>query len=422
MEELSLITNNTTACKGEVFVIDSPCGFGKTQFAIQNLIWAEKGKKFIYITPYNSEVARVKEQCTKYGVEVYEPEAKGKTKYGKKKTKKMSFKELIMKGCNIITTHAMFDKIDETVIDLLKGHNYVLYLDEVHEVIKEHTLDKKDFELLIDSRYITIDKESGLVKWVEDKYDTYEGKFTQFKNLCDLGAMYYYGGKLFMWCFPIKVFEVMSKTYILTYLFEGQLQSSYYKLHNVKYEKKWVKQDGLYYLVDYKEEYNKEYIATIRDKINIYEGKLNYDKGITLTSSWFERADKDILRVVRNNTYNYFKHIVKGKADTILWTTLQNYQETLQYKGYVGSFIELNARATNEYKDRYNLAYVYNRYMKPTIYNFLTSQGIKVNEDLYAIGDFIQWIYRSRIREGQPINIYIPAERMRRLLKRYLGK
>ncbi len=58
--------------------------------------------------------------------------------------------------------------------------------------------------------------------------------------------------------------------------------------------------------------------------------------------------------------------------------------------------------------------------MNPYEKKFFTSKGVKVKENMYALSELIQWIWRSRIRDGQPINLYIPSKRMRTLLKDYL--
>lgn len=399
---------------GEVYVVDAPCGQGKTMMSIFNMVHRDKGNKFIYITPYLTEVDRVIKACREADVEVFEPNIK----FGKG-IKYNHFKQLINDGKNIVTTHSMFDRIDESCIRVLKEKGYTLYLDEVHEVIKEHSLTKKDLDLLLECNYIKIHSD-GLVEWT---LEDYEGRFEEFKSLCDLGAMYFYGGRLFMWCFPIKVFEVMKKTYIMTYLFEGQVQSAYYKLHNVKYTKLWIERLGnLFYFVEYNDKYDASFRDKIKDKIHIYEGNLNYTKKITLTTSWFSKADEIDLNLVKLNTYNYFRHKLNSKSNVNMWTTLKQYKKHLKGNGYSKGFVELNARATNEYKHKENLAYLYNRYLKPTIYNFLKTQGIEFNQDLYALGDLIQWIFRSRIREGKDINIYLPSERMRNLLKDYLEK
>lgn len=405
----------------KVLVVDSICGKGKTNWAIQNIILDSRGERFLYVTPYLDEIERVAEQCKKYGVEVHIPDAKKG-----KGSKAEHLKRLMTEGKSVITTHALFDRIDEECLDIIKGKNYTLYLDEVHEIVKQHTLTDKDLELLLNSNYIKVD-EKGKIDWTAEDY---EGRFEEFKNLCNLGSLYLYASQIFVWCFPISIFEAMGKTYILTHHFEGQLQSSYYRFHNVEYEMMYVnktreeteEKKDLYTLIPYKKEYDLEDVRNLSDKINIYDGNLNYSKGISLSSSWFNKTDKVVLKTVKNNTVNYFRHIVRGKSEENMWTTLKIAKPYLKGDGYSKGFVELNARATNKYKHKKNLAYLYNRYLNPIESGFFRKYGIQVNEEIYALSELIQWIFRSAIRDGKPINIYIPSERMRNILKEYLGK
>ena len=85
-------------------------------------------------------------------------------------------------------------------------------------------------------------------------------------------------------------------------------------------------------------------------------------------------------------------------------------------KGYSSQFVSYNCRSTNKYADTYNLAYCVNVYLHPGITQFFLQRGISINEDLYGLSEMIQWIWRSRIRKGESINIYIPSMRMRNLL------
>lgn len=39
---------------------------------------------------------------------------------------------------------------------------------------------------------------------------------------------------------------------------------------------------------------------------------------------------------------------------------------------------------------------------------------------MYALSILIQWVFRSAIRNGKKIKIYIPSERMRYLLKEWI--
>lgn len=53
-----------------------------------------------------------------------------------------------------------------------------------------------------------------------------------------------------------------------------------------------------------------------------------------------------------------------------MWTTFKAYQKEIQDKGYTKNFVELNSRGTNEYKDRYILAYLVDRYPYTPVLSF----------------------------------------------------
>jgi hypothetical protein len=59
--------------------------------------------------------------------------------------------------------------------------------------------------------------------------------------------------------------------------------------------------------------------------------------------------------------------------------------------------------------------------MNPIEERFFSEHNIKVDEELLALSDLLQWIFRSSIREGKPINIYIPSKRMRELLIKWIN-
>ena len=56
------------------------------------------------------------------------------------------------------------------------------------------------------------------------------------------------------------------------------------------------------------------------------------------------------------------------------------------------------------------------------INRFFTDKRVKIEEDVWALSELIQWLFRSAIRENKEINLYIPSSRMRSLLKEWLCK
>ena len=53
------------------------------------------------------------------------------------------------------------------------------------------------------------------------------------------------------------------------------------------------------------------------------------------------------------------------------------------------------------------------------IYNF-QKNGIKLNARLFALSELIQWVWRSQIRDGKPIKLYLPSKRMRQLFQSWM--
>ena len=84
-------------------------------------------------------------------------------------------------------------------------------------------------------------------------------------------------------------------------------------------------------------------------------------------------------------------------------------------------FLPHNARASNDFRQKNRMMYLYNRYQLPGHIALLSRRGFHVNGDRASLGDFLQWIWRSAIRDGLPVVLYVPSGRMRALLLEWLG-
>jgi hypothetical protein len=393
-----------------VTVIDSIMGSGKTSFAIQTMKNAPTDKKFIYITPFLSEVQRIKEAMPERNFK--EPS----NRHGQG-TKLKSLKKLVAEGENIATTHSLFSRVDEELEQLLGWGNYILIVDEVMEVIHQLKLKKDDIPVLKDSRLIEIEEGTNRVIW-KGRTDL-NTQYNEVKEYALAGNLYSVNGTAFVWNFPAPIFGLFDEVFIMTYMFDGQLQKYYYDYHNIDYNKQSViQEDGVYQLVTY----FKEDRSKFKELISIYEGKLNEigDKD-SLSKSWFENPyNKAKITKLKNALNNYLRNVHKAKSEEILWTTFKDFKTKLQGKGFTKSFLSFTTRATNEFKDKSVLAFCLNRFMIPIEKQFFQQRDIQVDEDLLALSDLLQWVFRSRIREGQPIEIYIPSKRMRTLLYKWL--
>lgn len=384
-------------------------GSGKTNWSIQH-INRNVFDNFLYITPFLDEVNRIIKNSNR---DFKQPMNKGNGKLD-------SINELLACQSDIASTHELFKHLDEESRENIKEGHYTLILDEVLNVIEPYdNIRNDDMKLLKESGCVTVDGD-GFVIWNKEKMD-YDTKYNEIKILADNRSLVYINQKLLLWRYPPEIFTLFDKIYILTYLFESSILKNYFDLYQIEYEQKSIsEQNSEYHITDFFIPDTSIYI----EKINIYDGKLNenvYQKINGLSVTWFRaKINQDNIKQIKRNLYNYFSNILSAKAETIMWTTFKDYRNRLKGKGYSNQFVSYNCRSTNDYDDRFNLAYCVNVYLHPGITQFFKQRRINIDEDLYGLSEMIQWIWRSRIRKGENINIYIPSMRMRNLLNAWM--
>jgi hypothetical protein len=131
----------------------------------------------------------------------------------------------------------------------------------------------------------------------------------------------------------------------------------------------------------------------------------------TLSRKWFYDKDnqKEIIQLGKHIT-NYFHNICKAKSLECLWTTYDEVVPLIKGKGFRKGFISLNEKAS--YNAIY-LAFVCNLF-------YSSGEDSPIDEDGFALSEMLQFIWRSAIREGKDIWVYIPSIRMRNLLKQWI--
>ena len=65
--------------------------------------------------------------------------------------------------------------------------------------------------------------------------------------------------------------------------------------------------------------------------------------------------------------------------------------------------------------------YPVNLFANPGIVNFYRSHGQEFDNDRWALSTMVQWIWRSAIRNGKQIQLYLPSRRMRELLYKWMA-
>ncbi len=388
-------------------VVDEIMGRGKSSAAINYINNLDPDKRVIVITPYLDEIQRYKESCPQ--MKFSEPAYKGGSKLS-------NIKYLIKKGRNIVSTHALFNRFDTEIISLCSKLDYILIMDEVASVVTEYSITQCDLETLL-NKYCNYNEETGVLTWRTEE-QRYTGKFEDIKNLCNLGAVVLARGKILLWLFPIEVFNSFSEIYILTYMFKAQIQAYYYDYYNLPYTFKYIAGDSTetYRFSDTPEPCVEDYSNLIHIVDNEKLNKIGSER-TDLSRGWFDKnEDTALIEKLQGDIYNFFHNIRKSPSKENLWTTFKKYKSRLSGNGYSRGFLSLNARATNAYRERSSLAYAVNIYLNPMVKGFFQDHNVKIDEDGYALSEMLQWIWRSAIRDGKEIWIYVPSVRMRNLL------
>ena len=425
-------------------VIDEPCGKGKTSFAIQMMNDCPN-ESYIYCTPFLDEIERVKKATN---IDMTAPDYKGGRKID-------DFNSLLMGGRNIALTHSTFSNSNSETIEYLTEGRYTLILDEVLDVLVgfndvcNDNLTQADIKLLLNEKFIEVD-EYGKVSWIKNSYPT--SKYSNVERLAKNGNLFYLDKTMLVWQFPAHIFQLFKKVYILTYLFEGSFLKPFFEYHNIEYQVVGLSKNesGTYKICPHERDIEEQ--VKYKDLITIYENpKMNNYKASSLSKTWFDKEKSSEIKQLQLNIFNFLHNVMKAKSEKILWTCPNDYKKPLKGKGYnivrkltekekalpkgereklekkLNCFIPLNARATNEYSDRNVLVYAFNFYPNPYVRRYFSNKNdkdgtnITVNQDYLALSCLIQWIWRSSIRNNEPITVYIPSERMRSLLKKWLN-
>lgn len=406
--------------KVHIKVCDALCGAGKTSACIR-MMNERTDARFIFVTQFLSEVERIKEKCK--ARKFLSPE--GDLESGMTKLK--DIRQLLKEGRNIATTHSLFTSYTEDIKQLVSEKEYILVLDETVNTFNMSGLKPCDINLL--KNHDIIRAEDGHVEWSYSEYesDDYdgEGKFSEEVKLARSKNLLEYDGRYLFWSIPPELFACFKEAYVLTYLFHAQLLRYFFDLYGFKYELIGVKgAGGKYEFCDIGEMDRRR---DLRDKIHILEHKKLNEIGAKRTdlsvSSYtlnHHEEGEGLCDKMRRNLVNLFRNIFKAPAEETMWTVFKDCRSLVAAKGFASSFVPYNKRASNEYANRRYLAYCVNNFARPWEARYYREHGVDVDQDTYALSIIVQWIFRSAIRKGEEVWVYVPSARMRSLLKQWL--
>ena len=392
---------------------DQPCGSGKTTSMIEGF---QQDRKYLVIVPELTEVDRVIEGSK--SLPFQQPHANDNDAG----TKTRSLENLVLNGINVVATH----KLHENLVPLAKDgllDDYDIIIDEVPDVVKQ-VAEKSSTsieEFYVDSGYMLVDQDTGLVtpttKWWSKKDHVNDTLDRKILGHAAGGCLYLVDGKFFIWAMPKELITAGRTTTILTYQSEGSMLCAYLRKLNILVE---VANDN------HQENTFRRKAAeliTICDIPALSKLKLSYtgqSKGL---------KDNQYCQTIVTALKNLRGRQLKGVTpENILITCIKEgwYKDDKEkvagpfasgsrlFKG--AKWIANTTRGTNNHAHCSHLIYLHDQHINPFVARWLgdSSQEFK---DAYALTELIQWVWRSRIRKGQPITLYLPNPRMRRLME-----
>lgn len=392
-----------------ITIVDARMGRGKTSAAINYMEKNKHSKHFLYITPYLDEVDRICEKCD-FDQSV-----------GDTSTKSAELKRLLHQKKNIAATHSLFYHMDEDALSIVNNNHYTLIVDESLQAVNRLMISDNDFRMV--TNLLTTEDSLGMLHWKDKEY---RGAFSRYKDIADSGCLHRFGPSLMSIMNP-NMLMAFDEVIMMTYLFDGQYQRAYLDYFGFDYRVIGIEQrSGGYYFSDKPdspEPVDFGYLIHIEGDRRLNKCGV---KRTALSKNWFATRgyNNPEVKALRNNMKYFFHHIPTGNADSRMWTSFKSSKEMLvdaKSGRFRSSFLQVNSRATNAFRSRTDLAYMANRFIDPNVRNFFNSKNIDIDQERFALGEMLQWIWRSAIRDGKEINLYIPSKRMRTLLTDWIS-
>ncbi len=385
-------------------VISTVMGSGKTTQAIK-MMNHYSDNKFIYVTPILTETDRIRNDCSGF----YSP---------REGFKRVDFINMVKEGKNVSTTHSLFSQLEMSDYSWLK--DYILVLDEVTTPVKVLDVSKDDARILLDKKepIVRIDENNTAI-WLDDAYSG--TSYKELKKYIDTGNVSLVNGYAFVWSFPIEIFNSFGKVFVMTYQFTNSLLYYYFRYHNLEAKITFTDAANL----------PAPPLRSIKSLIDVYEGKYNKignstpNKKYPLSATSVKSSSEYMFKKMRNNIRNFFATYCKTHAEQNMFTCIKGYNDEIKDKisdkGYASGFVSLGTKATNDYSHKTSVAFIHDIHPDPAIVSYFSKNGISINKDGYALAEMLQWIWRSAIRNDEPIKLFIPSERMRNLLENWLN-
>ena len=406
----------------------------------------------LVIVPLITEVERFKEACI--DEDFKEPQSSYDTVNSKMINKGEDILKLLSKGESICTTHALFDMFTDEVEYQIKINNYNVVLDEEVVTIKPLLMSEDErIRLFVDSNYATIEPDTGICVWTgprhqELKLDT---KTLEYRRLMMARRVVIFNGnagKMFIIQTPPSFFKLVDSYIILTYMFSSSDLCAFFEMYSIKYR------------VEHQDkEIEREYKQKIKSLITFVDPpkpviELSKKRKTNFSSSHWDSLDPKFFVTLRRTLGEKLKRkgidkefmVYACKKSFSMQSASNTQGKHLSPRGYQSytevyekddvkteiehyNWIPYNSKATNKYSFKTFIVYMHNVYRNVHVSKYVDSKvGVgdfekrttENNED-YALSVMLQCIWRTAIRNDDPISVMIFSDRMKNLFIDWLN-
>lgn len=402
----------------QIEVLDKLCGSGKS-VSLFKWIRQNQQERYLYITPLLSEIEdRLPKELP--DVLFYQPEAVYLGAY-EKQTKSDHLLCLLMDGVNIAFTHSLFKGMRKEHLFHIQQQGYIVIVDEECDLIESASdyIKSGDIEFLLTEKCIEIDTDNlGIVKWVKEDAPKKDWKYAQIRALAEMDMLYASKRRHEMLTIhlPIKLITAARRFILSSYMFDGSIMSSFVAMKGIN-------------TIPFKDIVlcDKEHKRSVKGLVNIFHprNEKELDKlSLSVHGATSLKANSKQLSLLNKAIRNVaLYHGVK--AESVMWTSQKSMVESKHIKP-VGlpkdvCFVSCNARATNDYAHKTVLIHAFDRYPNQVLRSYLEDYGFPISSDRYALAELIQWVFRSAIRKGENIFVYVVAKRMREMFIKWIN-
>ncbi len=432
-----------------VQIIDRICGAGKTSAMISGL---NPLRQYLIVTPLLDDVQEIINRANlplvqpKARLELLNPDDPNDISH----TKRGHLRELLLDGQSVVCTHALYSDLAYVAREgLLAGYDIII--DEV----------PKTSELLSSgSKRNQPDRVNGIVwrnQYLRDGYatirdngqvlptekwqkDVLRGENTLSQTLfshAEAGCLWSSGETVLVWELPVALLTTGRSVTVMTYRFAGSLLQAFMQKHEIKFhdertlehqaeeERLRAKARELITIKSIAGLDGLKFSANAMDPSKLKRGQqdklVNALKRLRVTDLKNATPGRVLVTCLKAL---WFKD---GKSEANLPEGKKPQQGPICKQGSktTGLFnlccwSSNVTRGTNAFRDCETVIYLYDKNLNPGIAKTLGVPPQGDFNDLYAVSELVQFVYRSAIRDGKQIALYIPAKRMRTLFQKWL--